>query len=228
MRDGLEAFLSREFDIRCFASAKAFLAARGSVARPHCILLDLRMPEMDGLALQEALRSSAPLPPIIFMSGDADKSDIIEAWRGGAANFILKPFSADEIRESIQALWERATIVAPTHNPDLPITRREAQVLLLLGQGLQQSEAAEKLGLSLRTIKMYRPKICLADRDNTSLQPSSTMQHRRDPLACLRDEQIIDDASKYVEVCNRHLSKIPSGPWIKCSQPFHRLQRQVK
>jgi FixJ family two-component response regulator len=156
MRDGLEAFLSREFDVRCFASAKAFLAARESVARPHCILLDLRMPEMDGLALQEALRSSAPRPPIIFMSGDADKSDIIEAWRGGAANFILKPFSADEIRESIQALWERATVVEPTHSPDLPITRREAQVLLLLGQGLQQSEAAEKLGLSLRTIKMYR------------------------------------------------------------------------
>lgn len=156
MRDGLKAFLSREFEVQCFSSARQFLAAREGLGPVDCILLDLRMPEMDGLALQDALRSSGHSTPIIFMSGDADKSDIIEAWRGGAANFMLKPFSAQEIRESIEALWERVAAATSRHSTDLPITRREAQVLLLLGSGLQQNDVAERLGLSLRTVKMYR------------------------------------------------------------------------
>ena len=159
MREGLQAFLSDSFEVRCFDSALAFLNDSNSVGPPDCILLDLRMPMMDGHELQDELKMTGLNCPIIFMSGDADKSDIIKAWHGGAADFILKPFSGDELKECIDRLLSNKP--ADHASPDLPlsITKREAQVLILLGQGLRQHEVAEALGLSLRTVKMYRSSI---------------------------------------------------------------------
>lgn len=154
VRDGLETFLSQDFDVCSFPSAIAFWGARKTLAPPDCILLDLKMPEMDGISLQVALKSAGYAAPIIFMSGDAEKADIIAAWREGASSFVLKPFSAKEIRNSIDRLLSRDSETSEA--VDLPITRREAQVLLLLGQGLHQHEVAGKLGLSLRSVKMYR------------------------------------------------------------------------
>jgi DNA-binding NarL/FixJ family response regulator len=69
---------------------------------------------------------------------------------------VLKPFSANEIRNSIDTLLQGAASNAGEPNSNLPITPREAQVLLLLGQGLHQHEIGKRLGLSLRTVKMYR------------------------------------------------------------------------
>lgn len=159
MRDGLQAFLSEYFEVRCFDSALAFLNAAQTVGRPDCILLDLRMPVMDGHDMLAELKSSGFKSPVIFMSGDADKSDILQAWHEGAADFILKPFSGTELKSCLDKLLN-----APASGQDgmdlaRSITRREAQVLLLLGQGLRQHEVAAKLGLSLRTVKMYRSLI---------------------------------------------------------------------
>lgn len=91
------------------------------------------------------------------MSGNAQNIDIILAWRSGAFDFILKPFFPDEISDVLRKVFEanQKTTESETLS-SLPISRREAQVLLLLGQGLQQQEIASQLGLSLRTVKMYR------------------------------------------------------------------------
>lgn len=162
MREGLEAFLSLDFDVQCFESAKSFLAATASITPPDCILLDLRMPELNGFDLQLELNKTGYSAPIIFMSGDADKADVITAWREGAVDFVLKPFSAEDIHYSIKRLLDQNLVDADsnidemTKHIDLPITRREAEVLLLLGQGCRQMEVAQRLNITLRTVKMYR------------------------------------------------------------------------
>lgn len=160
-RDALSALLSVDFDVRSFESASAFLAALDRTDPPDCVLLDLRMPGMDGSDLQSELTRRDFRAPVILMSGDAEKADIITAWRKGAEDFILKPFSGDEILQLIGNVLNRSAKATPeTSNPcndrDIPITRREAQVLSLLGQGYQQHEIAQSLGIALRTVKMYR------------------------------------------------------------------------
>lgn len=157
MRDALEAFLSEDFEVVCFASAKSFLTAVENITPPDCILLDLRMPEGDGLEVQSALKKIGYAAPIIFMSGEADKGEVIAAWREGAADFVLKPFSPQELRFCIDAILDRPLLASSEEQSyRLPITRREAQVLLLLGQGYRQDQIADQLNISLRTVKMYR------------------------------------------------------------------------
>lgn len=118
------------------------------------------MPEMNGVELQASLKSLKAEFPIIFMSGNAVQSDVIAAWRGGATDFLLKPVSGAEVSVELKKLFEREK-AAKKADPkeeieDLPITTREAQVLLLLAKGLQQNDVAQELGISLSTIKMYR------------------------------------------------------------------------
>lgn len=155
VREGLQHWLSADYTVQSFASAEDFLEAVDALnlggSLPTCLLLDFQMPGMNGVELQDALKATQWMCPIIFMSGNAQHADIIAAWRGGAVDFILKPFSADEISNALQQAF--AAMPAAT---ELPITQREAQVLLLLGQGMQQQEVAKALHLSLRTVKMYR------------------------------------------------------------------------
>lgn len=161
VREGLGAWLSKDFNVVTYESAESFLRAPDGATDVDCLLLDLRMPGVNGLELQAQLAERDFTAPIIFMSGDAQKADILSAWRSGAANFILKPFSAEELNDALEKAMSRASLqlgdAAPGPAvPDLPITRREAQVLLLLGEGLQQQDVAKRLGISLRTVKMYR------------------------------------------------------------------------
>lgn len=157
MRDGLQAWLSNQYIIRLFAEAEAFLKDPKAMAECDCLLLDLRMPSMSGADLQHKLTSQGFSAPIVFMSGDAQKADIIAAWRSGAFDFVLKPFLPAEISDTLQKVFvakELSNFDAKL--TELPITRREAQVLFLLGNGLNQQQIADRLSLSLRTVKMYR------------------------------------------------------------------------
>ena len=131
---------------------------------PTCMLLDFQMPGMNGVELQRTLRSMNVEFPIIFMSGNAHQSDVINAWHGGAVDFILKPFNAEQISEVLATqfgqLQSNREVDRKSKNlaqiSGKPITKREAEVLHLLGKGLQQNEIAQSLGISLRTVKMYR------------------------------------------------------------------------
>lgn len=168
IRDGLHAWLSQDYQVLTFDSSESFLIAINDFnledGIPSCILLDFQMPGVNGVELQEALNEFNFEFPIIFMSGNAHQSDVIAAWQGGAVDFILKPFEPSKVSNSLDRLFRAAEqckqVVSPSTNSalpiDLPITQREAQVLLLLGKGHEQNEVAEILGLSLRTVKMYR------------------------------------------------------------------------
>lgn len=157
VRIGLSAWLSGEYYVQSFAAAEDFLGSPIALRDCDCLLLDLRMPRMSGDVLQDELISSGFVAPIVFMSGDARKADIIAAWRAGAYDFILKPFSPEEISDALQKVFSTISTKSSGKVPErLPISKREAQVLLLLGEGLQQQEIADRLGLSRRTVKMYR------------------------------------------------------------------------
>jgi FixJ family two-component response regulator len=168
VRDALEAWLTQDYQVDNFDSAESFLSALSNFdfkdGVPTCILLDFQMPGMNGVELQQNLKHINIEFPIIFMSGNAKQSDVIDAWHGGAVDFILKPFTPAKISSSLEKLFtiakqNQVKLKSSTGNQlqiDLPITQREAQVLLLLGKGHEQQEVAEILGLSLRTIKMYR------------------------------------------------------------------------
>jgi FixJ family two-component response regulator len=171
LRQSLAEWLSQDHEVSSFASAEDFLAALNDFefeyGIPTCMLLDFQMPGMTGVALQSELKLLNLEFPIIFMSGNAQQADIIEAWRGGAIDFLLKPFSGSDVCNVLNALFIKAAQLkleasetpATTLPVDLPITHREAEVLLLLGKGHRQSEAAKMLNITLRTIKMHRANL---------------------------------------------------------------------
>lgn len=167
VRDGLDAWLSTDYQTVAFESAESFLTAIHDFdfedGVPTCMLLDFQMLGMDGVALQSTLKQINIEFPIIFMSGNAKQGDIINAWHGGAIDFILKPFTAHQVSHCLKTIFSKVEQSRHTEkisqNHDflnIAITQREAQVLLLLGQGYQQSDVALKLGISVRTVKMYR------------------------------------------------------------------------
>lgn len=168
LRQSLTQWLSQDHEVSSFASAEDFLAALNDFefeyGIPTCMLLDFQMPGMTGVALQSELKLQSIDCPIIFMSGNAQHSDIVDAWRGGAVDFLLKPFSGSEVSHALNALFSKSALLksdaqavqATMADIEIPITHREAQVLLLLGQGHRQVEAAKMLNITLRTIKMHR------------------------------------------------------------------------
>ena len=167
VRAGLENWLSHSYQVTTFDSAESFLSAYNQFefedGAPTCILLDFQMANMNGVELQKSLKLLNNEFPIIFMSGNAQQADIIDAWRGGAIDFILKPFTPKQVTDTLnkhfKTIWHSEKKQFPTEIAwpvNIPITKREAEVLLLLGDGCQQQEVANILRISLRTVKMYR------------------------------------------------------------------------
>ena len=168
VRKGLFNWLSNKYEIVNFESAEDFLSSLKAFdfedGTPTAMLLDFQMPGMNGVELQTILRKMNLEFPIIFMSGNAEKEDVIEAWHGGAVDFVLKPFSAQKISTVLDILFQQIEtsltkeLASKSVNTpiDLPITPREADVLVLLGKGHRQNEVAQILGISLRSVKMYR------------------------------------------------------------------------
>ena len=171
LRESLNAWLSQDYLVEAFDSAESFLFAIKDFnfedRIPTCIVLDFKMPGMNGVELQKTLKEINVEFPIIFMSGNALQADVIDAWQEGAVNFILKPFTPGKISDALQRVFNKLNQQKKNSQDTLddtginapPINQREAQVLLLLGKGCQQTEVAHILGLSLRTVKMYRASI---------------------------------------------------------------------
>jgi FixJ family two-component response regulator len=166
MRNALRRLLSSSgFAVELFASAGEFLRY-DALARPACILLDLNMPEINGLELQELLHERGVTIPILFLTGAGTVSSAVTALQAGAADFIEKPFSEDELIERINKALEsdRAAIQRDSQTTVVrekleTLTTRERQVLILLTQGQSNKLIARKLDLSPRTLEGYRARI---------------------------------------------------------------------
>jgi FixJ family two-component response regulator len=166
IRKGLGRLLrSAGYAFESFSSAEAFLA-RAPYAGPRCIVLDIRMPGSNGLALQEALSSAGRDEQIIFITGHGDIPTCARAMRAGAIDFLPKPFCNEELLGAIARSLERsehlfrgdierAKIQALTDR----LTPRELEVLELVIAGKLNKQIAAELGNSEKTIKVHRSRV---------------------------------------------------------------------
>ena len=147
-----------------FTSGQAFLEAELNSGR-SCVVLDVRMPDMGGLTVQEALRAKGLELPIIFVSGHADVPIVVRAFRAGAVDFIEKPYNEQLLLDSVQqalssfaVLDDQSILQAVLQRLD-SLTPRERDVLLPLVQGYTNREMAEQLGISIKTVDLYRSRV---------------------------------------------------------------------
>jgi len=133
---------------------------------PCCLLLDVRMPEMSGLVLQEQLAGSDSTLPIIFMTGFGDVPMSVRAMKAGAVDFLPKPFDDQTLLDAIhlavdqdrRARQERAKIKEIQERLET-LTPREHEVFVLVVKGMRNKQIAEKLGRSEKTIKVHRSRV---------------------------------------------------------------------
>lgn len=166
VRDSLRALLeSAGFDVRDFDSAKAVLAD-GDLARGACLIADIRMPDMDGLALQEELVNRKVGLPVIIVTGHGDVPLAVRAMRAGAVDFIEKPFDDELLLQSIkQALAVgresrgQASLAQTAAARIGLLTERERQVLECLVAGKANKVIAYELDISPRTVEIHRAHV---------------------------------------------------------------------
>jgi FixJ family two-component response regulator len=166
VRKGLER-LVRSVGLRgkTFASAPEFLQGAASDG-PSCLVLDVRMPGVSGLVLQETLAAAGHRIPIIFITGHGDITMSVRAMKAGAVDFLPKPFNDQDLLEAIQgaiardrqAREARAVLQAIQQRADL-LTPRERDVLGLVVTGLLNKQIAAELGMSEKTVKVHRAQV---------------------------------------------------------------------
>lgn len=166
MRQALCLLLESEgLHATAYASAEEFLEQIPETSR-GCILLDVRMPGLSGLELQQYLQRKQISLPIIVMTGYADVSMAVQAMKAGAVDFIEKPFDNEHLLQQIQVCLQmnaQAQSEQVRHRDAKEktgrLTRREQQVMEMLVQGLQNRVIAEKLGISSRTVEIHRAHV---------------------------------------------------------------------
>lgn len=147
------------------ASAEEFLAAV-QPERPGCVVLDIRMPTMSGLELQQAMQERGIGLPVIFITGHADVSIAVQAMKRGAFEFLEKPFQdqalLDAVAQAVRASRERAT--AARENAGLrlryeQLTPREREVAARVARGLANKVVARELEISEKTVQVHRAHV---------------------------------------------------------------------
>jgi two-component system, LuxR family, response regulator FixJ len=157
---GIEGFATAGF-----SDGEGFLAAARAGA-PGCVLLDLHLPGCSGIELLKKLDAPRYPAPILVISGIGDIPTVVEAIRGGALDFIEKPFDpaavAARVREAMQA-WQNRRRSGALPVGDFPgrerLTAREFEVLERIAQGASNKEAGRQLGISPRTVEVHRARI---------------------------------------------------------------------
>lgn len=164
MRRLLQRQLAGEYDVIGFDSPAKFLEVAPALTA-GCLVLDVHMPEMDGLELQRRLGERKLHFPIIMITGSGEVSIAVQAMKAGAVDFVEKPFRGETIRDSVRLAQDR--IAAAGDDDDAmsakarmaALTPREMQVLDGLVAGLPNKTIAYDLGLSPRTVEMHRAKV---------------------------------------------------------------------
>jgi len=156
---------SVNLDVEAFASATAFLDYTAQ-DRPACLVLDVRLPGPSGLDLQSALIRARRDVPIIFITGHGDVPTTVRAMKGGAVDFLQKPFNDQDLLDCIQLAiarnrQQRADRAehAELERRRATLTRREHEVLALVVTGRLNKEMAGELGIAEKTFKVHRGRV---------------------------------------------------------------------
>ena len=156
---------SHGFNVETFAGAADFLAFKHTKV-PSCLVLDLRMPNMNGLALQETMASQGLIIPIIFISGHGHIPESVEAMKGGAVDFLPKPFTDKELLDAIgraivkNKLQNKEQVeIANIQRRIRTLSPREKEVFIFVAKGMLNKQIAQKRGIALQTIKVHRSRV---------------------------------------------------------------------
>jgi len=151
--------------VEAFPDARAFLKAYRP-ERPGCLVLDLNMPGMSGLDLQQYLKDQGVLIPVIFLSGRADIPRAVKAVREGAIDFIEKPFDYKRVVGLVRECLERDRVERARGDRKrvvserlAQLTQREREVLELVVAGKLNREIAEALDISVKTVEAHRARL---------------------------------------------------------------------
>ncbi len=166
VRDSLSRLVrAAGFEVECFEGADAFLADWRE-DRPGCLVTDIRMPGMTGLELQERMRSEGSSIPTIVLTGHGDVPGAVRALKGGALDFLQKPYEPDVLLVRIaEALEEDARTrkarerAAEVEARLSQLTPREREVMSLVVEGKANKVIAIDLGISERTVELHRGRV---------------------------------------------------------------------
>jgi FixJ family two-component response regulator len=166
VRESLELLLRSEgWQPETFASAREFLVQPRPVV-PSCLVLDLSLPDINGLDVQRRLALERTDMPIMFITGHSDVSSSVQAMKAGAVEFLVKPFKQDVLLDAIREGLERSRLTLAREmemhtlrNRYAALTRRERQVLVLVVSGLLNKQVAGELGISEITVKAHRRRV---------------------------------------------------------------------
>jgi FixJ family two-component response regulator len=153
------------YEVLTYGSAAEFLQ-QALHERPTCLVLDLRMPDTDGMALHEALQNQGRDLPIVFLTGHGDIRTSVRAIRTGAIDFLEKPVEDDRLLEAVgraiaheEARRSRNSERAAAIALMATLTPREREVCCLAARGMPNNAIASQLGISLKTVKVHRGRV---------------------------------------------------------------------
>ena len=165
VRESLEALVrSAGWRAETFASAKDFLA-RPRVFAPSCLVLDVQLPELSGLDLQQRVLDRTDMP-IIFITGYGDVPTTVQAMKAGAFEFLTKPYSSEVVLAAVENAIERSRAalgrqakVMSIQDHYASLSRRERQVMALVVSGRLNKQVGGELGISEITVKAHRGNV---------------------------------------------------------------------
>jgi FixJ family two-component response regulator len=156
---------SAGYEVEAFASARDFLRREPFVG-PCCVVLDVRMPGLTGLELQEALAGNGHRMPIVFITGHGDISMSVKAMKAGAADFLTKPFDVEKLLEAVERavtkdgkdLDDEGRTSEVLERVKL-LTSRETEVFALVVTGMLNKQIGGELGIGEKTVKVHRARV---------------------------------------------------------------------
>ena len=166
IRESLESLLTRAgWRAEVFASAEEFLASPRA-SSPSCLILDMRLPDLNGLELQQRIAGERSEMPIIFITGCGDIPMSVQAMKAGAVEFLTKPYTAAVLLQAIHGALENSRICLfkqanfqALRDRYEALSRREKEVMALVVRGQLNKQIAGQLGICEITVKQHRGRV---------------------------------------------------------------------
>jgi len=168
IREAVLSLLELEgYATNSFTSAVSYLAALdpnlAEFSGPRCLLLDVKMPELNGLELQKKLNELSENKPIVFMSGGSGAREAVQALKNGAVDFLIKPFAEEDLLAVISEALAKHSSEQKDQRESKDIrsriatlTDRETQIAHMVATGFLNRDISLKLGIAIRTVKLHR------------------------------------------------------------------------
>src|SRR5215475_7717742 len=187
VRESLELLIQNEgWQPKTFSSAQGFLDFPRAVV-PSCLVLDVSLPDLDGLQLQKRIAIERTDMPIIFITGSGDVPKSVQAMKAGAIEFLTKPFNAEVLLAAIQQALERSRLalaqeaeMRKLRDRYASLTQREREVMALVVSGLLNKQVGGELGISEITVKAHRGQVMQKMKANSVgdlVKMSEKLQH---------------------------------------------------